>query len=42
MSETAWQAGRAPLLGEHNEEVYGQLLGYSKEDLVMFRERGVI
>ena len=23
MTETPWQAGRAPLLGEHNEEVYG-------------------
>ena len=31
----------APLLGQHNEEVYGQL-GYIKEDLVKLRERGVI
>ena len=31
----------APILGQHNEEVYGQL-GYSKEDLVKLRELGVI
>jgi len=42
MSDTPWQFKmRAPLLGEHNEEVYGQL-GYSKEDLVLLRQRGVI
>ena len=40
--ETPWQAGRAPLLGEHNEEVYCGRLGYSKEDLVRLREQGVI
>ncbi|MBI2908603.1 MAG: CoA transferase [Chloroflexi bacterium] len=39
---TPWQAGRAPLLGEHNEEVYCQGLGYSREDLVRLRERGVV
>ena len=31
----------APLLGQHNEEVYGRL-GYSKEDLVRLKERGLI
>ena len=31
----------APLLGQHNGEVYGQM-GYSKEDLVKLRETGVI
>jgi len=41
LSETPWQAGRAPLLGEHNEEVYGRL-GYAKEELVRLREGGVI
>jgi crotonobetainyl-CoA:carnitine CoA-transferase CaiB-like acyl-CoA transferase len=42
MSETPWQMRRpAPLLGEHNEEVYGEI-GYSKNDLVHLREQGVI
>jgi crotonobetainyl-CoA:carnitine CoA-transferase CaiB-like acyl-CoA transferase len=42
MSETPWQAMRpAPLLGEHNEEVYSRL-GYSREDLISLREAGVI
>ena len=42
MSETPWQTDRAPLLGEHNEEIYCQRLGYSREDLVKLRERGCI
>ena len=33
---------RAPLIGEHNEEVYVGELGYSKEDLARFREKRVI
>ena len=41
LSETPWQAGRAPLLGEHNEEIYGRL-GHTKEELVRLREEGVI
>ena len=39
-SSTVYQ--RAPLLGEHNKEVYAELLGYSKEDVVNLREVGVI
>src|SRR6266702_4906490 len=30
----------APLLGEHNEEVYCQRLGYTKQDLIKFKEAG--
>ena len=41
LSETPWQAGRAPLLGEHNEEIYGRL-GYTKEELVKLRKEGVL
>jgi len=42
MGETSWKAGRPPLLGEHNEEIYCQRLGYTKEDLVKLRERRII
>ena len=42
MSETPWTAQRAPLLGEHNEEVYCQRLGYDKKDLVALRRGGII
>ena len=43
LSATPWQAKRpAPLLGEHNEEVYCQILGYSRQDLVKMRQAGII
>lgn len=43
MSETPWQLRNpAPMLGEHNEEIYCQRLGYSKEQLVKLREQKVI
>ena len=32
----------APLLGQHNEEVYCSRLGYSKEDLIKFKASGII
>ena len=34
--------GRAPLLGEHNEAVYCAELGFSRQELVRLRERGII
>jgi crotonobetainyl-CoA:carnitine CoA-transferase CaiB-like acyl-CoA transferase len=42
-SRTPWQLRRrAPLLGEHNYEVYVGELGLTKEQLVMLAETGVI
>jgi crotonobetainyl-CoA:carnitine CoA-transferase CaiB-like acyl-CoA transferase len=42
MSETPWRINRpAPLLGEHNQLIYGDL-GYGPEDLVILREIGAI
>jgi crotonobetainyl-CoA:carnitine CoA-transferase CaiB-like acyl-CoA transferase len=34
--------GRAPTLAEHNEYVYGELLGMSKAEIASLREREVI
>jgi len=31
----------APLLGQHNREIYGEL-GYSEEDLISFKETGIV
>ncbi|MGV8059694.1 MAG: CaiB/BaiF CoA transferase family protein [Smithellaceae bacterium] len=35
-----WKA--APLLGEHNEEIYCSEMGYSRDDLAILRNNGVI
>ena len=32
----------APMLGEHNEEVYCELLGLSGSEVASLRERGVV
>ena len=43
LSETPWRARRAaPLLGEHNEDIYCRRLGFSREDLVRLAGAGVI
>jgi len=43
MSETPWKIQHpAPLLGQHNEEIYCHRMGYSKEELVKLREGGII
>lgn len=43
LSKTPWEiTRRAPLLGEHNEEVLCRRLGYSTESLVEMRRTGVI
>ena len=43
LSLTPYQLrGAAPLLGQHNEEVYCGHLGYTKEDLVRLRQLDVI
>jgi len=42
LHKSPWQLRRpAPLLGEHNAEVLGEL-GYTREDMVKLRETGVI
>ncbi len=41
MSETPFQAGPAPTLGQDNEALLGEA-GYNLEDLGILRDRGVI
>jgi hypothetical protein len=40
MSEVEWTAGRAPLLGEHNAELFCEEMGMSREDLLRLRAAG--
>jgi crotonobetainyl-CoA:carnitine CoA-transferase CaiB-like acyl-CoA transferase len=41
--DAPWALKRpAPLLGEHNEEIYCKRLGYTKEDLTALKGAGVI
>jgi crotonobetainyl-CoA:carnitine CoA-transferase CaiB-like acyl-CoA transferase len=43
LSATPWEIKRrAPLLGEHNEEVYGRLLGYSRQEMVKMKQAGIL
>jgi crotonobetainyl-CoA:carnitine CoA-transferase CaiB-like acyl-CoA transferase len=43
LSGTPWGVRQpAPLLGEHNEEVYCRILGHDKRELVKLRQAGVI
>ena len=42
-SETPWQAERpAPTLGQHNDEIYSRLLGYTREEMVRLGEGEII
>jgi crotonobetainyl-CoA:carnitine CoA-transferase CaiB-like acyl-CoA transferase len=42
MSITPFRTGRAPLLGEHNEEIYGTELGIGAGELRRLQREGVI
>ena len=43
MTEAPWRIRRrAPLIGEHNEEVYVSELGFSREQLTAMKSRGII
>ena len=42
MSKTPWQVGPAPALGQHNEEILVDRLGYAPADLARLRGAEVI
>ena len=43
LSETDWEITRgAPCIGEHNDEVFGELLGLSTDEIADLRQEGVI
>lgn len=41
-SHHPWQMGRAPLLGEHNDHIYGDRLGHTAAALEQLKQAGVI
>ena len=43
LADTPWRINRrAPLIGEHNRDIYGNELGFSSDQLARFKEDGVI
>jgi len=42
MSETPWRSHRAPLLGEHNQDIYAGELAYAPGEIKGWREAGII
>jgi formyl-CoA transferase len=42
LSDSPTEIERSPLLGEHNAEVYGKLLGYKSDEIESLRRDGVI
>jgi formyl-CoA transferase len=42
LSDSPTTVTAAPLLGQHNEEVYGALLGLTAEDVKTLKGQGVI
>ncbi|MBI2910276.1 MAG: CoA transferase [Chloroflexi bacterium] len=42
LSKVPWKPGRAPTPGEHNQEVYGGLLGLSADEIAKLAQEGII
>ena len=42
LSKTGWRLAPAPMLGEHNQEVYSQRLGFSTQHLASLKQQEVI
>ena len=43
LTETPWQIkGRAPLIGEHNNEIYERELGFCKKEITTLKGTGII
>ena len=42
VSESSWELRPAPVLGQHNREVFCESLGLSNAELVQLRATGVI
>ncbi|MBN1847069.1 MAG: CoA transferase [Deltaproteobacteria bacterium] len=42
MGDIKWVHGRAPLLGEHNDEIICGWLGYGQEDMMQLKQKGIV
>jgi crotonobetainyl-CoA:carnitine CoA-transferase CaiB-like acyl-CoA transferase len=41
-SDIQYKTGRAPMVGEHNNYVYGEILGLSKEEIENLQDEKVL
>jgi benzylsuccinate CoA-transferase BbsF subunit len=41
-SDTQYKTGRAPMVGEHNDYVYGEILGLSKEEIQKLQDEKIL
>jgi formyl-CoA transferase len=42
LEDSPVQVTAAPMLGQHNEEVYAEMLGYTPEQVRQLKERGIL
>ena len=42
LSDSPVEVRRSPLLGEHNDEIYGEVLGMSADEIAALKSNGVI
>ena len=42
MAGTPWESARAPMLGEHNEAIYSQELGYTDQRIASMKQMGIV
>ncbi len=42
LSDSPVEVQSSPLLGEHTDEILGEVMGYTKEQVAQLRDEGVV